>query len=335
MFDLNSNRNNFKKYKDISSSLIFEYNTEACAPPTISITIPTFRRPDLLLEAVNSVAAQETKENFEIVIVDNDNTREFSNQITSGLNNLKINIRYYVNDQNIGMFGNWNRCIELAQAPLVSILNDDDFLQPNWLESVLAEKKHTQGYVKVKTKKFTYLEDIEFTTGNSEVSVRSLSLYDLFWGNINPGSLGILMDKSQAIEIGGFNETLYPTADYDFLCRITHRFGGVEIKKTLANYRMLVNESLKLETLEAFIDNDFEMRKSFFTSSKNKIKTKIMLIFIKISTLRSIKNYHKVNSNLNSNKLYERYNITRTTSILNKYAYPKKLFKALRLSKLI
>ena len=98
---------------------------------------------------------------------------------------------------------------------------------------------------------------------------------------------------------------------------------------------MLVNESLKLETLEAFIDNDFEMRKSFFTSSKNKIKTKIMLIFIKISTLRSIKNYHKVNSNLNSNKLYERYNITRTTSILNKYAYPKKLFKALRLSKLI
>ena len=41
-------------------------------------------------------------------------------------------MKYYKNEKNIGMYGNWNRCIELSNGEYLTILNDDKASPLNW-----------------------------------------------------------------------------------------------------------------------------------------------------------------------------------------------------------
>src|SRR5262249_53249949 len=47
-------------------------------------------------------------------------------------------IRYLRNEHNLGMAGNWNRCLEVAETDLVNLLHNDDELLPNYVEVMLA-----------------------------------------------------------------------------------------------------------------------------------------------------------------------------------------------------
>ncbi len=46
-------------------------------------------------------------------------------------------ITYYRNSHNRGMFDNWNACIEYCTTPWLSILHDDDFLEPCFVEAMV------------------------------------------------------------------------------------------------------------------------------------------------------------------------------------------------------
>ncbi|MEI2579602.1 glycosyltransferase family A protein [Scytonema sp. PRP1] len=52
-------------------------------------------------------------------------------------------ITYVRNNANIGIFGNWQRTIEINSSSYLSILSDDDILLPNFIrESVLGLDNH-------------------------------------------------------------------------------------------------------------------------------------------------------------------------------------------------
>ena len=70
-----SYRDAFADHAGISSTLLFRSGAIPPAP-RLSITIPTFRRPELLLETVASAVHQITDIPYEIVIVDNDSSGE-------------------------------------------------------------------------------------------------------------------------------------------------------------------------------------------------------------------------------------------------------------------
>jgi GT2 family glycosyltransferase len=68
---------------------------------------------------------QETQIPFEIVVVDN--SEQINMKFVEWLKEKEYTkVCYYKNSQNLGMFGNWNRCITLSQGEWVLILNDDD-----------------------------------------------------------------------------------------------------------------------------------------------------------------------------------------------------------------
>ncbi|MFY2509959.1 glycosyltransferase family 2 protein [Vibrio pectenicida] len=265
MFFLGSTVNHFEQFKVVKSHLEFSYEPIDIDELRVSITIPTFRRPQLLLEAVKSVARQNTTVKFEVVIVDNDDSKEFSQQIVEALKSLSCNVRYYVNHENIGMFGNWNRCIELANAKRLTILNDDDLLDGNWLSIVAMYEQYS--LVKPNSRSFTSVDEITPHSLGSSITTKKVTLKDCFWGNINPGSLGMLFDKQACITLGGFNPDLYPTSDYDFLCRYINTYSSVRINANLSHYRWAENESMKKAVLEKFVCNDFDMRAAFYNQS--------------------------------------------------------------------
>jgi len=80
-----------------------------------------------LKETLNSVFALNFSFPVEILIVDND-----PEQIDLALKEMAEfsgkEFTFYKNDQNLGMFGNWNQCLSLAKGKYITILHDDDIL---------------------------------------------------------------------------------------------------------------------------------------------------------------------------------------------------------------
>lgn len=103
--------------------------------PHISVTIPAFRHADLIGHAIEAVLAQEM-DDFDIVVVDDgspDQTFEVASAFTRD-----PRVRCVRNERNLGLAGNWNRCLELAKGPLVMVMGDDDELDAGYLSAASA-----------------------------------------------------------------------------------------------------------------------------------------------------------------------------------------------------
>ena len=121
---------NFDQFRGIAS--IQKYG-EQQSHYSFSIVIPTYNKPASLKRAVQSALDQLNYSiSYNILIVENyegnvDETVEILSQLDNPNN---IPVIYYQNEKNIGMFPNWNRCFELADADYVMMVHTDDYLLP-------------------------------------------------------------------------------------------------------------------------------------------------------------------------------------------------------------
>lgn len=100
------------------------------APPPISVCIPVYNGADFIAESVASVLAQ-TRGDFELVVCDNvssDRTAEIVRAIPDP------RLTYIRNERNLGLVGNFNRCLSLARAAYVCVWHHDDVMLPRNLE---------------------------------------------------------------------------------------------------------------------------------------------------------------------------------------------------------
>lgn len=106
--------------------------------PLVTIAIPTFRRPHLLVEAVRSALRQCFDKPYEIIVADNEVGSDGGRVLMDALPELRsANFRYFVNRENIGLFPNHSRCIQFARGTWVTILNDDDLLDAHYLATMM------------------------------------------------------------------------------------------------------------------------------------------------------------------------------------------------------
>jgi glycosyltransferase involved in cell wall biosynthesis len=131
-------RDGFAVWSHVVSDMLFEGSCSA--QPRITIGIPTFKRPHLLVDAVRSALAQSFDQPFELIVVDNDPDSSGVQQLLSTLPEVRGRcVRYFRNRENVGLFGNWNQCIRLARGEWVTVLNDDDMLDSNYLRMMFDE----------------------------------------------------------------------------------------------------------------------------------------------------------------------------------------------------
>lgn len=102
--------------------------------PRISFAIPYFNGLHHLREAIESVLRQEEGD-WELVVVD-DHGPEPAEDLVASFDDARIS--YVRNERNLGLGGNWNRCLALTRAPLVTILHADDRLLPEYAGAVLS-----------------------------------------------------------------------------------------------------------------------------------------------------------------------------------------------------
>ena len=111
--------------------------------PLVSIIIPTYNRPHLLCEAIDSCLTQ-TYSNIEIIVVNDGGTKETENILKERYKNVVgIHTKYQVNDEKVikyfykengGVSSARNYGLKKASGEYINFLDDDDLLLPEKIE---------------------------------------------------------------------------------------------------------------------------------------------------------------------------------------------------------
>ncbi|MER6450292.1 glycosyltransferase [Streptomyces venezuelae] len=98
------------------------------------ILLPYYGDVALMQDAVRSVLAQDG-DDWRLTVVD-DGTEPGVPEWFEQLADPRV--RYLRNDRNLGVTGNFNRCVELAEYEYLVLMGCDDLMKPNYLQAVRA-----------------------------------------------------------------------------------------------------------------------------------------------------------------------------------------------------
>jgi glycosyltransferase involved in cell wall biosynthesis len=100
----------------------------------ISVCIPVYNPGPYLKVAIDSVLAQSFTD-FELVVVDDASTEPVETIVTCYSD---MRMQFHRNQSNLGLVGNWNRCLALASGEYITIFHQDDLMQPDNLAAKVA-----------------------------------------------------------------------------------------------------------------------------------------------------------------------------------------------------
>ena len=102
----------------------------------LSICIPTFNRPFLLKNCLNSIylAKKNSKTKFEVCIVDNSDIKV--NKLVIKKFKSKLPIKYVNNGKNIGSARNILKSVSMSSSEFAWIIGDDDMIMPMSLKTI-------------------------------------------------------------------------------------------------------------------------------------------------------------------------------------------------------
>lgn len=223
--------------------------------PVVSVCVPTYNGAKYIKECLDSILSQTFK-NFEIIVVDDQ-----SSDAT-----LKIVEEYAINDDriylsqnqhNLGLVGNWNRCVELAQGEWIKFVFQDDLIKPTCLEQMLAASKSEIALVCCR-RDWIFEPDAteeirqDFTDYAINCSVEkvfpertSISALDYCQGvltytpkNFVGEPTSVMLHRSVFRRFGNFNPHLIMFCDIEFWNRVAINTGITYVKETLATFRV-------------------------------------------------------------------------------------------------
>lgn len=99
--------------------------------PKVSVLIPTYNYAYCLDETIESVLAQSFAD-FEIIVID-DCSKDDTDKVMEKYAADK-RISYYKNPVNLGLVGNWNKCLSYAKGEYIKFLCADDKFRSDLLE---------------------------------------------------------------------------------------------------------------------------------------------------------------------------------------------------------
>ena len=206
--------------------------TVSSAPPDAepvrcTVAIPVYNRKDMVMRAVDSALAQPMRD-LEVLVVDNcstDGTWELLQRRTDQ------RLRLVRNAGNVGLFGNFNRCLELASGTYVRFLCSDDVLAPECLprELALLEAHPTTALLSTTARRVratgevigplaAYLPPGRYP---GRAAIAGILRFKAEYG-LNPLNYpsGILLRTEAARRAGPFDTTMRMSADMDLFLRM-------------------------------------------------------------------------------------------------------------------
>jgi glycosyltransferase involved in cell wall biosynthesis len=188
-------------------------------PPEVSVVIPTYNRPGLLRRAVTSAVEQEGVR-VEVIVVDDGS----SPHVSAAALPPEVTI---TRTGSVGVAAARNLGAQLARAPWIAFLDDDDWWAPDHVRRLLSAAAATDAG-------FAYAAtwNVSMATGHAAFTpaapAAGLDTMLLRTNAIGTPSCVIVL-RSLYLEVGGFDPSLAVVADWDLwirLARVAHGVAG-------------------------------------------------------------------------------------------------------------
>ena len=209
--------------------------------PLVSVVVPTYNRPEMLLEALKSILNQSYR-NFEIIVV-NDGGKDVSSVIAPYEGMGKIT--YIELDENKGPAATRNCGLQKARGKYVAYLDDDDIYLHKHIETLVSALE-TTSYQVAYTDAYAVTQESfggQYRTVKTDVPFsEDFSRESLLVHNYIP--ILTLMHKKQLLQsIGVFDERLRILEDWEFFIRLSKTGDFYHIPERTCKFYTRVGDS--------------------------------------------------------------------------------------------
>ena len=192
-----------------------------------TIAIPAYNRENMLPRTLESALAQK-QGGLEILVIDDCSTDSVV-KIANGYKDSRL--RVVQNETRLGLFGNFNRCLSLAQGEFVKILCNDDKLAAGCIEREVAAMD-SNPTVSLLFSKATRVDESGRTIGwigdcfrpgiyaGRDAIYATLWFHAHYWMNPIPLPSGVLLRKTAIVKSGLFDTSMKMYGDLDLFLRI-------------------------------------------------------------------------------------------------------------------
>ena len=192
--------------------------------PLVSVCIPAYNNRAYIEATMWSVLAQDYR-NLELIVVD-DHSSDDTAAIVERIADKDPRVRLVRNEENLGMTGNWNKCLSLCRGDYVKLICADDLLVPKALRLEVEAMQAHPGVNLVES-------DTQLINNENRPSMRyhrypgsgvkdgkRIAKSSLIWKNFFGAPCNNLMRRSVLEKVGTFDPDLLYILDFDFWIRI-------------------------------------------------------------------------------------------------------------------
>lgn len=254
----------------------------------VSVIIPTYKRSDMLCEAIESVLHQ-TYPNVEVIVVDdNEPNTEWRKQTAEKMKFFSTDdrVKYICHEINKNGSAARNTGIKEAKGCFFCFLDDDDCYYPEKISeqvSFLLENNVDGCYCDYKKNGVPVCLD-------ENVDIARNILLE----KPTPQTSGWMITKKAVDDLNGFDENYYRHQDYEFLLRFLRK--GFQIRKVnkILYERKVTSidnnpSGKKTEEIKKKLFNDFSDFVSYYVQKEKGFREKMYVS----SYASSFKNYYK------------------------------------------
>ena len=200
--------------------------TQAATPtPRFSVVIPTYRRAELLAQALRSVADQ-TYTDLEIIVVDDDQAGSARDVVNAfARQNTGTDVRYYTNHRARGGSGARNAGLEHAAGEWVAYLDDDDTWLPEKLQRIsdLIATSTDPDLALVYSSHAKYDFEEQRVLETTRPQARGRVLDKVLYENCIGGMSVVVARRDLLQELGGLDERFQSLQDMELYVRVAER----------------------------------------------------------------------------------------------------------------
>ncbi|NEQ66045.1 MAG: glycosyltransferase [Symploca sp. SIO2D2] len=204
--------------------------------PTISVIIPAYNAESTIKETIDSILNQ-TFTDFELIVI-NDGSQDSTLEVVSSISDSRIRVFSF---SNAGVSAARNRGIGEAKGKYFSFIDADDLWTPDKLEAQLAAlQANPQAAVAYSWTDWVD-ESGQFLRPGSHSKSHGNVLSELLFRDFIASGSNPLIRKEALTQVGGFDESLTPAADWEMWLRLAGKYEFVNVPSAQILYRVSPN----------------------------------------------------------------------------------------------
>ena len=222
--------------------------------PLISICIPTYNGSQYIEKCIESCLAQSYR-NIEIIVCDDCSSDSLLNVLNPYLKK-DCRITFYQNEKNLGLVGNWNKCMNYASGEYIKWLFQDDWMDVYAIEEFVEIANN--GYDFIVSKRNFILNELATDEDKMYYSkkVKTLENYfnqdevgcyfptskikDIVVSNIALNFIAepslIFFKRTLIKEVGLYDHLFHQICDLEYNMRLASKVGVYVLNKPLCHF---------------------------------------------------------------------------------------------------